>query len=332
MSSNPTSDTIFCQTQDRAGRLDRTSCQLLLCHFLSAPLCQGAVRAGLIADGRPVGSQEEWQSWQGRSWARLSHCPMDDCQDQARLRDMRSDPSWAGHLCGDGDGPRPGCCPTSWSSLAWPTAGQSRAVASLESLSYNFAGAGTEGPKSWNGVLGHGQMGEIPRGRQGHWSHHGPGTPLLFKVTSFQEHFCFWHNHFLPGPPAPSFPSLNGLYTETQRVLESWLYPLSHLPLIFSPSATLNLHVLYQPQLTSSRRLLIESIKIWEIKYSILHIHSLHYIHVYQIICHLLMFSSRYFLACNMSVSLPQQWSLVFISFPQDSRHQLSPPHQDFQR
>lgn len=86
---------------------------------------------------------------------------------------------------------RPGRWLTSRPSLAWPTAGQSRAVASMESLSYSFNGAGTEGPKSWNGVLDHGQVGENPRGRQGHWCPQGPDTPLISKVTYFQEHFFF---------------------------------------------------------------------------------------------------------------------------------------------
>lgn len=71
--SNPTSDTIFCQRQDGAGRsllaregLAGRSCQLRLCCLLSTPLCQGAAGAGLVPKGRRAGSRGGSESWQGR--------------------------------------------------------------------------------------------------------------------------------------------------------------------------------------------------------------------------------------------------------------------------
>ena len=43
-----------------------------------------------------------------------------------------------------------------------------RAAVGLKTASYGLAGAGTDAPGGWNGVLGHGQGGGSPRGVKGH--------------------------------------------------------------------------------------------------------------------------------------------------------------------
>lgn len=71
---------------------------------------------------------------------------------------------------GDRDGSRPGGDIGQWGgpSSAGSMAGQDRAVVGLEMAAYGLSGAGTDGPRVWHGVLGHGQGQGSPRGGQGH--------------------------------------------------------------------------------------------------------------------------------------------------------------------
>lgn len=152
---------LFCSHHQRQNKALVGSKKLCLCIIVelwgsTQHVCQGIARDGSSLDCGQWHLLVVGQDQAARS------CSPQPGAGQARAHLGQPQP-W---VSGTSLGMRSECQPAGGHSLAGP---MERAVVGLEMASYSPTGARTEGPRVWNGVLGHGQGGR----NYAHWVHSG---------------------------------------------------------------------------------------------------------------------------------------------------------------